>query len=164
MKRSSPLLVTASLALFLSSTGAFAQGRDRRPPRQPGSDRRQTVAPTPRPIPPASRDSRETRVPRTNGVDLERYPQVKQRVTAMLPQGMSLADASSGFKTQGQFIAALHASRNLGIPFAALKAKMTGPDAKPLGAAIHDLKSNLDLPSARQQAQKAQQQAVFTQQ
>src|SRR6185436_10792187 len=34
--------------------------------------------------------------------------------------------ASLGFKNQGQFIAALHVSRNLGIPFADLKTAMTG--------------------------------------
>ena len=31
-----------------------------------------------------------------------------------------------GFKNQGQFIAALHVSQNLGIPFADLKTAMTG--------------------------------------
>ena len=44
----------------------------------------------------------------------------------MLPTGMTLDQASLGFKNQGQFIAALHVSRNLGIPFADLKTAMTG--------------------------------------
>jgi hypothetical protein len=39
---------------------------------------------------------------------------------------MTLNQASLGFKNQGQFIAALHVSRNLGIPFADLKTAMTG--------------------------------------
>ena len=39
---------------------------------------------------------------------------------------MTLEQASLGFKNQGQFIAALHVSRNLGIPFADLKTAMTG--------------------------------------
>ncbi len=39
---------------------------------------------------------------------------------------MSLNQASKGFKNQGQFIAALHVSQNLGIPFADLKTAMTG--------------------------------------
>jgi hypothetical protein len=39
---------------------------------------------------------------------------------------MSLNQASKGFKNQGQFIAALHVSQNLGISFADLKTAMTG--------------------------------------
>ncbi len=39
---------------------------------------------------------------------------------------MTLNQASKGFKNQGQFIAALHVSQNLGIPFADLKTAMTG--------------------------------------
>jgi hypothetical protein len=48
--------------------------------------------------------------------------------------------ASSGFKNLGQFVAAVHVSNNLGIPFDELKAKMTGPNGESLGKAIHALK------------------------
>jgi hypothetical protein len=48
------------------------------------------------------------------------------RIQKMLPQGMTLNTASEGFKNQGQFIAAVHVSKNLGIPFAQLKATMLG--------------------------------------
>lgn len=48
------------------------------------------------------------------------------KVAALLPPEMTLDQASFGFKNQGQFIAALHVSRNLGIPFADLKTAMTG--------------------------------------
>ena len=37
---------------------------------------------------------------------------------------MTLDKASLGFKNQGQFIAALHVSENLGIPFTELKSHM----------------------------------------
>jgi hypothetical protein len=37
---------------------------------------------------------------------------------------MTLDKASLGFKNQGQFIAALHVSQNLGIPFTELKSHM----------------------------------------
>jgi hypothetical protein len=40
--------------------------------------------------------------------------------------GMTLNAASDGFRNQGQFIAAVHVSQNLGIPFADLKATMLG--------------------------------------
>ena len=44
----------------------------------------------------------------------------------MLPANMTLNTASAGFRNQGQFIAAVHASQNLGIPFADLRAAMLG--------------------------------------
>src|SRR5689334_19109865 len=45
-------------------------------------------------------------------------PALKAKVTSLLPNGMDLATAAAGFKNQGQFIAALNVSKNLGIPFA----------------------------------------------
>jgi len=48
------------------------------------------------------------------------------RIQQMLPTGMTLNAASAGFKNQGQFIAAVHVSQNLGIPFTQLKAAMLG--------------------------------------
>ena len=61
--------------------------------------------------------------------------------------------AAPGFKNQGQFIAALHVSRNLNIPFAQLKAEMTGKDHDNLGQAIHELKPAVD---AKAEAKKAE--------
>ena len=49
-----------------------------------------------------------------------------ERIQQMLPKNMTLNDASAGFKNQGQFIAAVHVSQNLGIPFTQLKATMLG--------------------------------------
>jgi hypothetical protein len=67
-------------------------------------------------------------------------PQLASRLERMLPSGMTLARASSGFKNQGQFIAALHVSQNLHIPFADLKKAMTGPNASSLGQSIQKLR------------------------
>src|SRR5439155_25296455 len=53
-------------------------------------------------------------------------PQLSSKVQNMLPSGMSLETASAGFKNQGQFLAALHVSKNLNIPFADLKGAMLG--------------------------------------
>jgi hypothetical protein len=60
-------------------------------------------------------------------------------VTALLPKGMTIDQAARGFKNQGQFIAALHVSRNLGIPFADLKKDMVTND-RSLGQAIQHLR------------------------
>ena len=48
------------------------------------------------------------------------------RIEKMLPSTMTLNTASAGFRNQGQFIAAVHVSQNLGIPFADLRATMLG--------------------------------------
>ena len=75
---------------------------------------------------------------------IERNPQLTSRLTALLPSGMSLAQAAQGFKNQGQFIAALHVSHNLGIPFEQLKTEMTGPNHRSLGDAIKTLNPAAD--------------------
>jgi len=93
-------------------------------------------------------------------------PALSQKISAMLPSKMSLNDASMGFKNQGQFIAALHVSQNLGIPFKDLKNAMmtktgTGATAEltqtsSLGQAIQKIKKNTD---ATTEVQKAETQA-----
>src|SRR5579871_5130967 len=55
------------------------------------------------------------------------------RLQNMLPAGEQLTTAATGFKNQGQFIAALHASQNLKISFDTLKTEMTGRDHDSLG-------------------------------
>jgi hypothetical protein len=52
----------------------------------------------------------------------------------MLPHGMTLEQASAGFRNQGQFIAALNASKNRGLVFADLQKAMT-VDGMSLGQA-----------------------------
>jgi hypothetical protein len=67
-------------------------------------------------------------------------PQLASRLERLLPPGTTLARASSGFKNQGQFIAALHVSQNLHIPFADLKRAMTGTNSLSLGQSIQKLR------------------------
>ena len=64
------------------------------------------------------------------------------RLTALLPPGMTLANAAAGFKNEGQFIVMMHVAKNLNIPFIELKDRMTAGES--LGAAIHNLKPDLD--------------------
>lgn len=83
------------------------------------------------------------------------HPQLATRLTALLPAGMTLNQASSGFRNQGQFIAALHVSHNLNIPFAQLKATMLGTGTtKPmsLGQAIHKLRPSADADTEERHA------------
>jgi hypothetical protein len=77
-------------------------------------------------------------------------------LTPLLPPGTSLADAARGFHNEQAFIAALHAAHNLNIPFAQLKAEMTGRDHDSLAVAIFEQQSSAD---ALAEARKAMGQA-----
>jgi hypothetical protein len=67
-------------------------------------------------------------------------PSQKARVEAMLPQGMTLEQATAGFRNQGQFLAALNASRNQGVNFADLQKAIT-VDGLSLGQAVKKLRN-----------------------
>jgi hypothetical protein len=86
--------------------------------------------------------------------NISSHPALATKVQALLPAGMTLNQASKGFKNQGQFLAALHASKDLHIPFAQLKAEMTGKDHDSLGMAIHELKPGVDAKVAVTTAEK----------
>lgn len=99
---------------------------------------------------------------------------LQTRLGSQLPEGVTVIDAASGFKNLGQFVAAVNVSNNLGIPFADLKAKMTGlnvdgtpitvpegttaPANVSLGRAIQALKG-MDSTTATQTANTATTQA-----
>jgi hypothetical protein len=104
---------------------------------------------------------------------LQSDPAFKTRIQNLLPPGTDPVAAAAGFKNHGQFIAALHVSKNLGIPFDQLKAKMTGisttstgqtTTAKPmsLGEAIHELQPTLTTTQATEEVKKAEKQASLT--
>jgi hypothetical protein len=82
------------------------------------------------------------------------HPALAAKVQALLPAGMTLNQASKGFKNQGQFLAALHASKNLDIPFTQLRAEMTGRDHDSLGVAIQELKRGTNASAAVSTAEK----------
>lgn len=99
-------------------------------------------------------------------------PNLNAKLTAMLPidpmtgKTMTLDRASLGFKNQGQFIAALHVSENLGIPFTQLKSNMVtvtpGAPGEPptatqtgsLGQAIQKSKATANVPVEVQRAEQ----------
>ncbi|HWR50415.1 MAG TPA: hypothetical protein VN428_04885 [Bryobacteraceae bacterium] len=90
---------------------------------------------------------------------LEKHPQLATRVQPLLPEGMPVETAAAGFKNTGQFIAALHVSKNLGIPFADLQALMTGPEAHSLGDSMKALKPELPEEQAKLEIERAGKQA-----
>jgi hypothetical protein len=89
---------------------------------------------------------------------LSEHPALSAKLESMLPKGTSLDMAASGFKNLGQFVAAVHVSSNLNIPFDQLKAKMV-TDHMSLGSAIHALKPNVTSVAANTEAKKAEDQA-----
>lgn len=94
--------------------------------------------------------------PRTPSELLTQNTKLSSNLEKFLPQGMTAQQACAGFKNLGQCVAAIHVSHNLDIPFADLKAKMTGSGSESLGKAIGDLKPSAN---AKAESKKAQQQA-----
>ena len=104
---------------------------------------------------------------------LQTHPELASRLAKLLPKGADVKAAESGFKNQGQFIAALHVSRNLNIPFDQLKAKVTGVTVQAngqtttstpmsLGKAIHELRPDMTADQANDAAKLAEKQASDT--
>ena len=64
-------------------------------------------------------------------------PKLEARLLGLLPPGMTIQEAAYGFKNWGQFVSAAHVSTNLNIPFADLKARLTGiPRGTPAGRPV----------------------------
>jgi hypothetical protein len=81
---------------------------------------------------------------KTPGELLTQNTKLSSKLQSLLSPGTDLQAAAQGFKNLGQFVAAVHVSHNLGIPFDQLKAKMIGPPSESLGKAIHELKHDAD--------------------
>jgi hypothetical protein len=89
---------------------------------------------------------------------LRQNPDLASKLQGMLPAGMSIETAASNFKSVGQFVAAVHVSKNLDIPFDQLKGAMV-TNHMSLGDAIHGLKPEITSETAKLEAQKAEEQA-----
>ena len=82
-----------------------------------------SASPAPAPAPVLTTTIISPETPTTHSV---KNPKLEARLLTLLPAGVTVQDASQGFKNWGQFVAAVHVSNNLNIPFADLKARMTG--------------------------------------
>lgn len=91
---------------------------------------------------------------KTAGQLLTQNTKLASKLQSLLPAGTNLQTAASGFKNLGQFVAAVHVSHNLGIPFDQLKAKMIGPPSESLGKAIQQLQPAANAKAAVKTAQK----------
>src|SRR6266850_5012272 len=97
---------------------------------------------------------------KTVGEKLANNPKLASKIEKLLGNGTSAQDACSGFKNLGQCTAAIHVSRNLGVSFSDLKARMVDPatntQRESLGKAIQGLKPPAN---AKVEAKKATKQA-----
>jgi hypothetical protein len=89
---------------------------------------------------------------------ISQNPALASRLQAMLPSGTNIETAANGFRNFGQFVAAVHVSRNLNIPFDQLKTRMV-TDHMSLGQAIHELKPDMTADAAKTEAKKAEAEA-----
>lgn len=88
---------------------------------------------------------------------LAQNTKLSQRLQTLLPAGENVTDAASGFKNLGKFVAALHVSRNLNIPFSQVKGEVTKGDS--LGKAVRTLNPTLSKKEVKSQVKKAKHEA-----
>jgi hypothetical protein len=175
MKNILTFLLTVSVLVFLSGASASAQGRG--PGNGPsvgqghgqggGHDQVKTGS-----DPKSNHDSHTDWQTKFNA-RFQNDPAFATKIKNLLGPGTTDAQvqaAMMGFKNRGQFTAALHVSKNLGIPFDELKAKMTGVSTNQagqtvtttpmsLGKAIQQLKPTLTPDQANDAAKTAEKQA-----
>jgi hypothetical protein len=88
---------------------------------------------------------------------LTQNTKLSSRLQSLLPEGANVQDAASGFKNLGEFVAAVHVSHNLNIPFAQLKDKVTSGDS--LGKALQALNPDLSHKEIKSEVKKGKHQA-----
>jgi hypothetical protein len=92
-----------------------------------------------------------------NGFD--KNPYLASTVKPLLPPRTSVTNAAAGFKKERDFIAALHLSKNLVIPFDDIKTRVTGHHRMSLNDAIRDIRPSISKNMAKEEVNKAERQA-----
>ncbi len=172
MKRLTMLSITL-MALALMTELAIAQrgggrsGSPAGPPPMPerGQSQTHSTKPTRESSATGSVNREQQTQPKTVSTQLEKNTHLATQLKGLFPPETDLQLASSGFKNLGQFVAAAHVSKNLGIPFDQLKARMVdnptlqaaGDSPVSLGKAIKELRPSVD---ASAEVKKAERQAI----
>jgi len=121
-------------------------------------------ATSPNSSPPASTSAPAKKKPDTERVPkfarrLVENPELSSRLQVLLPKGVTLPDAAKGFKNETGFIATLHASHDLNIPFEQLKSDVTSGERNSLAQAIRKFRPEFDMKAVENGAKAAEQQA-----
>jgi hypothetical protein len=102
---------------------------------------------------------------------LTQNKQLSSKLSSLLPAGTDLQQAAAGYRNLGQFVAAVHVSHNLRIPFDSLKCTELAQTqycpkgvavpskASSLGQAIHTLKPDMSATDSKSAAKEAEKQA-----
>lgn len=118
MKRTVAIIALAASAAWLLAIPAAAQGRGQG--RGAGAGAAGSMGEG-HALDASGHSSSATSGPRAPGDLLMQNKQLASKLSNLLPPGTDLQTAASGFKNLGQFVAAVHVSNNLDIPFAPLK-------------------------------------------
>ncbi len=89
---------------------------------------------------------------------LSQNTKLASNLQSLLPAGTNLTEAASGFKNLGLFVAAVHVSHNLGIPFDELKSTMLSNGGN-LGKAIHTLNPQISKKQVKSDVKNARKEA-----
>ena len=95
----------------------------------------------------------------TPATNLPRNPRLVERLRVLLnlPPGTDMTAVAAGFRNQGQFVAAVHVSNNLGLTFTDLKTLMV-TEGLSLGQAIQKLRPGVNADSEARRATSQSQQ------
>ncbi|HEX5413260.1 MAG TPA: hypothetical protein VFZ27_15520 [Terriglobia bacterium] len=104
-----------------------------------------------------NRTSGPTMTQKTPSQMLAQNPTLTSKVQDLLPSGTNPQDAASGFKDLDKFVAAVHLSHNLNIPFDQLKGKVT--TGASLDKAVQTLNPNLSHQQIKTEVKKGKHQA-----
>jgi hypothetical protein len=99
-----------------------------------------TTTPTTPSTPAATTTATPAVEPNAVSTKISGNPEQLARIKPMLPEGLTLEQASAGFRNQGQFIAALNAAKKNSVKFVDLQKAMT-VDGLSLGQAVKQLKA-----------------------
>lgn len=89
---------------------------------------------------------------------LAQNTKLSSKFQTLLPSGTNVQDAAKGFKNLGLFVAAVHVSHNLDIPFDQLKTTMLS-NGDNLGKSIQTLNPKISKKQSKADAKKAEKQA-----
>src|SRR5260370_437310 len=89
----------------------------------------------------------------------DRNPYLSSMLKPLLPARTTMTGAATGFRNQRQFIAALHLSKNLIIPFDQIKTRVTGNHRMSLSDSLRDIRPSLTKNLAKAEVNKAEEQA-----
>lgn len=108
---------------------------------------------------PAKNQTVEGKPPEMKVVNaFERDPYLSIRVKTLVPPRSTLKDTAMGFKNEKHFIAGMHLSQNLNIPFDQIKARITGEHHMSLHDALRDLRPEMANGEIKAEVNRAEKQ------